>query len=148
MKKFLILSILILSSCGYQPLYTNKNSEKLTFNKINLIGNKTINRKIVSILNFAEKDSNYSYDELALNSKKNIQVTSRNDKGQATSYNQTVEALIIFKNGDKIIKQKSFIVDFSYNTKDNKFDLAEHEKQIENNLVDEIIEKLIIYINL
>tara|TARA_E500000178_G_C16895817_1_gene695718 strand:+ start:328 stop:774 length:447 start_codon:yes stop_codon:yes gene_type:complete len=148
MKKFLILSFLILSSCGYQPLYTNKNSENLTFNKINLIGNKTINRKIVSVLNFTEKDSNYSYDELALSSKKNIRVTSRNDKGQATSYNQTVEALIIFKRDDKIIKQKSFIVDFSYNTKDNKFDLAEHEKQVENNLVDEVIEKLIIYINL
>ena len=148
MKKFLILLFLILSSCGYQPLYTNKNSENLTFNKINLIGNKTINRKIVSVLNFTEKDSNYSYDELALSSKKNIRVTSRNDKGQATSYNQTVEALIIFKRDDKIIKQKSFIVDFSYNTKDNKFDLAEHEKQVENNLVDEVIEKLIIYINL
>ena len=148
MTKFLILSFLILSSCGYQPLYTNKNSENLTFNKINLIGNKTINRKIVSVLNFTEKDSNYSYDELALSSKKNIRVTSRNDKGQATSYNQTVEALIIFKRDDKIIKQKSFIVDFSYNTKDNKFDLAEHEKQVENNLVDEVIEKLIIYINL
>ena len=39
-------------------------------------------------------------------------------------------------------------IDFSYNTKDNKFDLAEYEKQIENNLVEEIIEKLIIYINL
>ena len=110
-----------------------------------MIGNKTINRKIVSVLNFTEKDSNYSYDELALSSKKNIRVTSRNDKGQATSYNQTVEALIIFKRDDKIIKQKSFIVDFSYNTKDNKFDLAEHEKQVENNLVDEVIQKLIIY---
>ena len=148
MKKILIILIFLLTSCGYQALHKNTNSEKLVFQNINTTGNKVVNRKIISALGFSKNQSNYIYEELNLDSKKNILITSRNNKGQATSYKKTIETLIIFKNNIEIIKQKSFTVDFSYNTKDNKFDLAEYEKQIENNLVEEIIEKLIIYINL
>ena len=148
MKKILIVLILVLSNCGYQPLYTNNNSENLVFKKINFEGNKKINRKIISALNFSENESDYNYDELILNTKKNIQTTSKNDKGQAISYNQIIETFITIKNNDNIIKQKSFIVNFSYNTKDNKFDLVEYEEQIENNLINEIIEELNIYINI
>ena len=148
MKKFLIIFILILSNCGYQPLYTNKNSEKLVFQNINLIGNKIVNRKIVSVLDFTKNEANYTYEELILNSYKTIQITSKNDKGQEISYSQTIETELIIKKDKKIIKQKSFKADFTYNTKDNKFDLAEYEKQIESNLINEIIEELIIYINL
>ncbi len=148
MKKILILLILVLSNCGYQPLYTNNNSENLVFKKINFEGNKKINRKIISVLNFSENESNYNHDELILNTKKNINTTLRDDKGQAISYNQTIETSLTIKNNDNIIKQKSFVVNFSYNTKDNKFDLVEYEEQIENNLIDEIIEELNIYMNL
>ena len=148
MKKILILLILVLSNCGYQPLYTNNNSENLVFKKINFEGNKKINRKIISVLNFSENESNYNHDELILNTKKNINTTLRDEKGQAISYNPTIETSLTIKNNDNIIKQKSFVVNFSYNTKDNKFDLVEYEEQIENNLIDEIIEELNIYMNL
>jgi len=46
------------------------------------------------------------------------------------------------------LKKKSFVKDFSYNKKDNKFELAEYQKEIEINLVDEIIEELTMYLNL
>ncbi len=148
MKKFLIILIFILSNCGYQPLHTNKNTEKLIFQNLNLTGNKKINRKIVSVLDFSKSQSNYTFDELSLDSKKSIEATSKDNKGKTISYKTTIETLFVIKNKNEEVKRKSFKVDFSYNERDNKFDLVEYQNQIENNLIDKIIEELIIYINL
>ena len=46
------------------------------------------------------------------------------------------------------MRQKSFSKDFSYNNLDNKFDLANYQDDVENNLVNKIIEELIIFINI
>ena len=147
MKKFLIILFLIVSNCGYQPLYVDTNNEKLIFQKINLKGDKKINRKIISILNISKDTNDFNYEELFLDSKKNKQVTARNSKGEVISYKTTIESILETKKGG-IKKSKSFKVDFSYNTKENKFDLAEYETQIENNLIKEITENIVIYINL
>ena len=55
MKKILIILFLFVSNCGYQPLYVDANNEKLIFQKINLEGDKKINRKIISALNISQK---------------------------------------------------------------------------------------------
>ena len=49
-------------------------------------------------------------------------------------------------NKDKTIKQKKFSVSFSYNTVQNKFELSQYQKNIELNLIDEISEKIFIYL--
>ncbi len=147
MKKFLTILLLFVSSCGYQPLYLDTNNEKLIFQKIDLKGEKKINRKIISILNISKDSNNFNYEELLLNSKKNKQVTARNSKGEVVSYKTTIETILETKKKG-IKKSKSFKVDFSYNIKENKFDLTEYETQIENNLIKEITENIIIYINL
>ena len=46
MKKLFILILFFMTSCGYQPLYVNKNSSDLVFNKVELFGDKEINRRI------------------------------------------------------------------------------------------------------
>ena len=48
MRKFLLIFLFFVYSCGYQPLYTNKNFNKLTFKEIVIQGDKDINRGIVS----------------------------------------------------------------------------------------------------
>lgn len=148
MKKILIIIFLFVSNCGYQPLYIDADNEKLVFQKIDLQGDKRINRKIISTLNISKSSANFNFEELFLDSKKNKQVTSRNSKGEVTSYKMTITSNLVIKNKDGKGRKKSFGVDYSYNTKKNKFDLAEYETQIENNLVKEIIENMIIYINL
>ena len=50
MKKFLIFIILFVASCGYQPLHVKKGNSELVFKELQLIGNKQINRKIVSYI--------------------------------------------------------------------------------------------------
>ena len=45
-KKFnYILIFLLLTNCGYQAIYSNKDSSRVSVNKIELIGDKNINRK-------------------------------------------------------------------------------------------------------
>tara|TARA_B100001057_G_C22247303_1_gene718067 strand:+ start:146 stop:595 length:450 start_codon:yes stop_codon:yes gene_type:complete len=148
MKKILIIIFLFVSNCGYQPLYVDTKNEKLIFQKINLQGSKKINRKIISTLNVSENSTDLNLEELFLVSKKNKQVTSRNSKGEVASYKMTITSNLAIESKDGKKKSKSFSVDYSYNTKENKFYLAEFETQIENNLIKEIIENMIIYINL
>ena len=44
-------------------------------------------------------------------------------------------------------KTKSFSSNFNYNNDENKFSLKQYEKEIENNLVDKIVEKSILWLS-
>ena len=148
MKKIIFVFLFFLSSCGYQPLYSGKNTSDFLFNKILLEGNKNINRKIISTLSFKEVPDNFDYDELIIISNKKIVETSKNSKGQVTSYRTEINVEFKIVNNNEIMRQKSFSKDFSYNNLDNKFDLTSYQDEVENNLVNKIIEELIIFINL
>lgn len=148
MKKIIFVFLLFLTSCGYQPLYSGKNTSDFLFNKILLEGNKNINRKIISTLSFKEVPDKFDYDELIIISNKKIVETSKNSKGQVTSYRTEINVEFKIVNNNEIMRQKNFSKDFSYNNLDNKFDLTSYQDEVENNLVNKIIEELIIFINL
>ena len=56
MKKFLLVFIFLLSQCGYQSIYLNKNLNNLEFYKITHEGDAEINRKILGSLSFKENN--------------------------------------------------------------------------------------------
>ena len=148
MKKILIILILYLTSCGYQPIYLKKKIDNTEYNKITLNGNLEINRKIIKSVSIKESESSLSNSELILESSYKTNGTSKNSKGEVTSYRSTVTVNLIIQNNNEKIKSKSFVKNFSYNTTNNKFDLVKYQKEIKNNLVDEIIKDMIIYISL
>ena len=45
MKKFLVVIIFLISSCGYQPIYINNNLKNFEFSKIVTEGEKDVNYK-------------------------------------------------------------------------------------------------------
>tara|TARA_B100001121_G_C18592718_1_gene575451 strand:- start:281 stop:700 length:420 start_codon:yes stop_codon:yes gene_type:complete len=139
---------MFLSSCGYNPLYLNKDFKKFTFSEIELIGNKKINRKIISSLSLKKDEQTNIDNKISIDSNKEIIETSKNSEGQVTSYRMIIKVVIKIEEDDNTFKTKGFTKDFSYNNKDNKFDLAEYQNQVETNLINKIIEELIIYINL
>ena len=51
-------------------------------------------------------------------------------------------------NNNETIKKRNFFEEFSYNTKKNKFDLVQYQKQIQDNLIKEVIRDINIYLNL
>ena len=145
MKKILII-FFFLASCGYQPLYIQK--EQFSFKKINLIGDKRINRKIISSSTINKNTKNDSNNELILETNKNIITTSRNSKGQPATFKSLIEVKFTIKEDGKILKQKIFNESFDYNNIENKYDLSVYQTDVEDNLINKIVEDLIIYMNI
>jgi len=145
MKKILII-FFFLASCGYQPLYIQK--EELFFKKINLIGDKKINRKIISSSTIKKNTQSDSNNELILETNKDIIITSRNSKGQPATFKSLIEVKFTIKEDGKILKQKIFNESFDYNNIENKYDLSVYQTDVEDNLIKQITEDLIIYMNI
>ena len=145
MKKILII-FFFLASCGYQPLYVQE--EEFFFKKINLIGDKQINRKIISSSTIKKNTQSNTNNELILEANKNIITTSRNSKGQPATFKSLIEVKFTIKEDDKILKQKVFSESFDYNNIDNKYDLSVYQTDVEDNLINKIVEDLIIYMNI
>ena len=148
MKKFLLIFIVILTSCNYQPIYINKSLDKVEFSKIIIEGDPNINKKIINSLSLRENEFNDTLNDLLINSSSEIMETSRNSKGQVQSYRSIIVANLLISNKNNTILKKSFLKDFSYPNKDNKFELVQYQNDIKNNLINKIIEDIILFINL
>ena len=148
MKKILLIFILFTSSCGYQAIYSQQESKELLFSQIILVGDQEVNRRIVNALSIKEDQMSLSSRVLDLNSIFEISETSKNSKGQVNSYRTTLIVKLEIKENEKILKEKRFFQDFTYNNTDNKFDLVEYQSEIRNNLINKIIEDIIIFINI
>ena len=149
MKKISYLLIfLLLSSCGYESVYNKKKFNTLSIKSYSLDGDKNINRKLLSLLDF--KKNNFSSYELLLLSEKNKQISSKNSLGNPLTYKMTLVLDFTIKNldTDEIFKKKKFTNSSSYNTMENKFDFSRYEKEIEENLILKIHEEVMIYLNL
>ena len=148
MKKILLFLILLITSCGYQPIYLNSNTQNFKFSKILIQGNNKINKAITNSISFEEVETDQSLDTLMLNSSYNVIETAKNSKGQVESYRSKIIVNIKIMKDNETIKERSFFEEFSYNTKKNKFDLVQYQKQIQNDLIKEVIRDINIYLNL
>ncbi|MDA7553050.1 hypothetical protein N8740_02065 [Candidatus Pelagibacter sp.] len=149
MKKIFILLLLIITSCGYQPIYKiDQNINTLKIKEIELTGDKTLSEKVSKELSIEIIKNNESLNKLGVDSQKNITETSKNSKGQVTSYRTTISTIISIIDGDgNIIRKKNVSKQFSYNVLTNKFKLKEYQEEIENNLINQIIRDINIFLN-
>jgi len=145
MKKILII-FLFITACGYEPIYVNNNT--ISFNKINLVGDEKINRKLNSILLLKDNINDQPIEEISVESKKSIIEASKDPKGQTATYKSSVEIKVIISNGGEIKKQRIFRQSFTYNNLENKYNLYNYQNKIEDDLVNKIMEDLVIFINL
>ena len=148
MSKFLLIFAFILTSCGYQPIYINKSLNNVEFTKITIAGDSDINRKIINSLSFKENEFDESLNTLLIESSYQIRETSRNSKGQIQTYRSLIIVNLIINNKKETILNKTFLKDFSYANKDNKFELVQYQNDIKNNLINKIIEDIVLFINL
>ncbi len=147
-KKTLFILLFALSSCGYQPLYSTKTSKDLIFKKIELTGNKKVNRRVISLMNIKENSNKFFYEELVLKNSKKIIETSKNSKGQPDSFKMIINISVKIEDKDGSTKQHQLSKEFGYKNLENKFNLTEYEDNLQNNLIDEIVEELVLLINL
>ena len=148
MKKILIILFLFLSACGYQPIYINTNLDNFEFSKINIEGENDINKKLLSSLMLKENISNINLPELSLKSYFEVEETSKNTKGQIETYRSKILVNLTISENNDIIKNKVFSDQFSYNRKNNKFELIEYQADIKNQLISKITEDIILFLNM
>ena len=146
MKKLIIILVFLTVSCGYKPIYSKNDQLILEFNKIITTGNDRINKQIVN--SFVFKENLLSNQELLLTTTYNIEKTSKNIKGQVETYRSIINTQLIIKKDDKIFKSKNFVNEFSYNNKDNKYDLVKYQNEIKNNLINELSEEVVLFLKL
>ena len=145
MKKIiLILSFLLLVSCGYQPIFSSKTSnfliEEIIYNK-----NDKISLKIRNNLTYLSKTENYiRVIRLKLSSEKKIDISSKDSKGDPLVYKMTISTNVEIYSNNELTMQKNITKNFSYKNTENKFDLKQYEKTIENNLIETIKEDIIL----
>ena len=148
MKKILLILTLILHSCGYQPIYINKNLNNLEFAEIVLKGEKDLNRIIIESLSLKESESNLSLNKIQITTNTLIEETSKNSKGQVQTYRTSINVELLITKNDELIKSKIFMEDFSYNSRDNKFELVEYQDEVRDDIIKKIIEEIVIYLNI
>ena len=145
------LSFLLLLSCGYEPIYSTKqinSNDNFSINTINYIGNNKVNQilknKLKKILNKEKKSIELN---LTLNSMVEKVVTSKDKKGNPISFEiKIIIDLEVFESA--ILKNKrNFEEKFEYSNKSNKFDLNKYEKNIKDNLISELSNEIIKYLN-
>lgn len=149
MKKILIIIFFFISACGYQPIYkVDKEITKIKIKDAKFSGDQEISKEVFLKLPFII-EKNDDLNTLIIESRKIISETSKNSKGQATSYRTSLSINLKLTNSEKkTITEKKLKKEFSYDTKKDKFKLKRYQKQIEKDLIDEISKEIIIFLNL
>ena len=149
MKKILILLLFLVAACGYQPLYKiNNDLSNLKISDVQFKGDAEIGNKVFSKIPFQLIKNDEKLNKLIFESFKEIIETSKNSKGQVTSYRTKISLEFILKNkDDKIIDRKKIVKNYSYNVDENKFKFKEFQDKVEENLIDRIIEDIVTHLN-
>ena len=149
MRIALILILFLYTSCGYEPLYVNKNNNKFKFQEVKLEGNTNLSKKIRSRLSLEELISDKNLNKLIIKSSSKKTEASKDSKGRVTSYRIYINIdLIINNTNNKTVRSKLFSKDFLYNVDDDNLKTSEYQRNIENDLVNQIIREIIVYLNL
>ena len=143
---FTLLLFLFLSSCGYEAIYSKKNSKNYNFfiSKLSFTGDRDIN------LRMKERLNNYTLNEkkkifaIEISNSSSKEIAAKNTLGDAVTFKNTITTNIeVLMDGEF---KNSFIIieSFIYNNNSNRFNLKRYEKEIKSNLAETITDKLIL----
>ena len=142
---YLILSFFFIVSCGYQPLYSNKETNFYIY-KINSFGDKIINKALINRLEIYKDKNSDKKIELEINSKINKTTTSKDTKGNPKTFRIEIISQIKVIKDEKINLDKIFSKSTNYNNSSKKFELNQYEENLKINLIDKISEDIVSYL--
>ena len=144
-KKIIFLLFLLLSSCGYEAIYSKKNSSNYIFSisDLSFVGDKTINLTIKQKLSVFTQNKKDKDLVIKISSTSKKIVLSKNTAGDATSFKNAISINVDVLMNDKF--KNNFVIseNFNYNNISNKFNLKRYEEEIKNNLAETASDKLI-----
>ena len=142
---YLILSFFFIVSCGYQPLYSNKETNFYIY-KINSFGDKKINKALINKLELYKDNNAKNKIELEIHSKINKTTTSKDTKGNPKTFRIEIISKIKVIKEEKINLDKIFSKSTNYNNSSKKFELKQYEENLKINLIDKISEDIVGYL--
>ena len=145
-KKIFLILIIFLSNCGYNPIYLEKIDTDLLIKDYQLTGNKNINKSIISYLNIKNNSNGNAKYKLTLNSTRLVETVAKDKLGNASVYKTTISVELLISEEDILIKKRTFTSDFIYNNTSNKFDFSQYQKNIDKNLINNLSEKIFIFL--
>ena len=139
----IIVLSLILTNCGFKPIYNSKNSN---FEVIE-IENKNKNKKSFSIekaiMSLSNKNAKNKV-KLELDYKQSVSTILKDSKGDPSKKKLSINVILKVKNDrDNILIDQSFNEEFNYNVQSDKFGMSQYEENITDNLNSKISNDII-----
>ena len=139
----IIVLSLILTNCGFKPIYNSKNSN---FEVIE-IENKNKNKKSFSIekaiMSLSNKNAKNKV-KLELDYKQSVSTILKDSKGDPTKKKLSINVILKVKNDrDNILIDQSFNKEFNYDVQSDKFGMSQYEENITDNLNSKISNDII-----
>ncbi len=139
----LIILSLILTSCGFKPIYNSKNSNF----QIIEINNKNESKNSFAIENMVMSLSNKDAlrrIKLAIDYKQSITTILKDSKGDPSKKKLSIIVNLEVKNErDNVLTNKNYNEEFSYDVQSDKFNMSQYEDNIVNNLNNKISNDII-----
>jgi len=138
----IIFLSLILTNCGFKPIYNSKNSNFEIIEIENKNENKNsffIEKTIMSLSNKNAKNK----VKLEIDYAQSISTILKDSKGDPSKKKLSIDVIIKVKNDKNIILvNQRFNEEFSYDVQSDKFGMAQYEENIADNLNSKASEKI------
>jgi hypothetical protein len=139
----IIVLSLILTNCGFKPIYNSKNSNFEIIEIENKNENKNsffIEKTIMSLSNNDAKNK----VKLEIDYKQSISTILKDSKGDPSKKKLSINVVLKVKgDGDNVLANQIFNEEFSYDVQSDKFGMAQYEENITNNLNSKISNDII-----
>ena len=130
----IIILSLILTNCGFKPIYNSKNSNFEVIEIKNKNENKNsffIEKVITSLSNKNAKNK----VKLEIDYEQSISTILKDSKGDPSKKKLSINVIIKVKSdNDNILVNQRFNEEFSYDVQSDKFGMAQYEENITDNL--------------
>ena len=145
-KKFYLIFFFLFVSCGFEPIYSSKNIN-FSIDEIQKKNNPLNNEFARTLKTFSNSDVDNKLI-IEIESKKYVETKSKDSKGNPNVYelNMILNIGINEKNNNNFIK-KEFKQSINFNNKDDKFQLSQYQKELEQLLINKIIDDVLIYLS-
>tara|TARA_B100000242_G_C42872094_1_gene404701 strand:- start:268 stop:732 length:465 start_codon:yes stop_codon:yes gene_type:complete len=139
----IIILSLILSNCGFKPIYSSKNSNFEIIEIINENENKNSFDVEKMIMSLSNQESIRKF-KLEMNYKQTFSTILKDSKGDPSKKKLSISVNLVIKNEEgNILTSKNFSEEFSYDVQSDKFNMGQYEDNITNNLNNKISNDII-----
>ena len=139
----IIVLSLILTNCGFKPIYNSNNSNFEIIEIVNKNENKNSFFIEKTIMSLSNKDAKNKV-KLEIDYKQSISTILKDSKGDPSKKKLFINVILKVKNDkDNILVNQSFGEEFSYDVQSDKFGMSQYEENIADNLNSKISNDII-----